>query len=126
MSLCESEPERLLLEQLLRVGEPWIDGADLYVLAADRSMCQVAPQYGVGRRRIDLAIFTETRSLAVEVDGWEVHYSTPVLADDTCSRSREVAGFGWTPIHFTGGEINRDVVRCVIELRALMSGPVLP
>lgn len=72
------------------------------------------PQYEVGRRRLDFALFAATTKLNVEVDGRKWH----LAADGTRKtsdilRDREMIGRGWIVRRFWVSELDRDMEKCL-------------
>ena len=66
--------------------------------------------------RLDYAVVAPRRDvfIAIEVDGGH-HYQREQAQRDR-KRDRDLAGRGWTPIRFTGGEVFRDAEDCVREV----------
>ncbi|EHW7084039.1 endonuclease domain-containing protein [Klebsiella aerogenes] len=67
-----------------------------------------------GRYRVDF-ILKDAR-LIIELDGYEYHSSKEQLENDAV-RQRYLTRAGYSVIRFTGQEINRNVLKCVKEVR---------
>jgi hypothetical protein len=53
--------------------------------------------------------------IAVEIDGHDFHERTKEQVAYRNQRDRDLQAGGWTVLHFSGTEVNRDPVRCVME-----------
>jgi very-short-patch-repair endonuclease len=84
----------------------------------------IAPQYQIGKHRVDFAIFingvaNEEIKIVVECDGHEFHEKTKEQAARDKSRDRDLLIAGWKVLRFTGSEIWRDYEACTIQVEAL-------
>lgn len=81
-------------------------------------------------RRVDFAVTLRDHRIAVEVDGFEHHDVTPVLAAATKVRARELTALGWEVMPFGAVDISRDPRRAAGEVRrrvtALAERPAPP
>jgi very-short-patch-repair endonuclease len=77
---------------------------------------QLIPEYAVlgGRYHLDFAY--PPAKIAIELDGYDFHTSRDQFTHDR-RRGRDLDRAGWRVLHFSGREINQDVVRCVNEVR---------
>jgi very-short-patch-repair endonuclease len=95
---CESPIERRFLTALLFLGdytfEPVVDGY-----------------------RVDFTLSHPGAKdrLAIELDGFVHHGSTPAQFERDAARQRAITARGWTVIRFSGREVNRDPRRCAAE-----------
>lgn len=93
---------------------------------SDVGKYRVTPQLEVGRRRIDIAVEYASYDgvyiqLAVECDGHEFHNATFEQAQSDRARDRELLGYGWTTIRFTGSEIVRNPAAAADEVYGAVS-----
>jgi hypothetical protein len=70
--------------------------------------------------RLDFAIVTNRRSIAIEVDGHDFHERTKEQAAHDKSRDRALVAAGWQVLRFTGSEVWRDAHRCISEVQELL------
>jgi very-short-patch-repair endonuclease len=85
----------------------------------------IAPQYQIGRHRVDFAIFinivaNEEIRIVVECDGHNFHEKTKVQAARDKSRNRDLQIAGWKVLSFTGSEIWQDRTRCAAIVAELV------
>lgn|GEM_PF-2457379 len=85
---------------------------------------QLIPQYKVfgGRYHLDFA-YPPTK-IAIELDGYDYHNSRDQFTHDR-RRGRDLDRAGWRVLHFSGREINQDVVQCVDEVRRVIESSQL-
>jgi hypothetical protein len=69
--------------------------------------------------RLDVAILS-TKRLAIEVDGFDFHDRTGDQATRDKSRDRALLAAGWTPLRFSGAEVNADPTGCAAEVMGLL------
>lgn len=73
-----------------------------------------------GRKfRFDFAIPAE--KIAIELDGYRTHASSPEAFADHTARQNEVVEDGWRLIRFTGKHINDDAHGCVYETARIVA-----
>jgi very-short-patch-repair endonuclease len=78
--------------------------------------------HGTDRRyRVDFLVFSEGRSVVVELDGHDFH-QTPKQRTADQQRARWLEAHGIRVIRFTGSEVTQDVQRCVRELLEVLRG----
>lgn len=111
----ESPIEAELLAALLPHG--WIPTA--YELGPWRLTCQREVTVGDQRYRVDLAIVSPFKRIAVEADGHEWHASPDDAARDA-ARDRALVLDGWTVLRFTGREIHRTPDTCARDVMRAM------
>jgi hypothetical protein len=77
----------------------------------------ITPQFRWRSYRIDFAFYflNEEPRVFVECDGHDFHERTPEQAERDRRRDREVQAAGIRILRFTGREIWRDPVQCVME-----------
>lgn len=127
----ESPIEAALLAALLPHG--WV--ATAYELGPWRLTCQREVTVDGQDYRIDLAIVSPFKRIAVEADGAQWHASPDDQTRDR-ARDRALVLDGWTVLHFSGREIHRTPDACARDvMRAMgyaapdlspMLGPELP
>jgi hypothetical protein len=123
LGACESPVEVLLALALLCAGDaegPFLrlcepkPGAKLAPMASGRAG-ELYAQYPAkleGRAiRIDLALVSASRRLAIEVDGHAFHSSKAARGADA-SRDIGLVEEDWTPIRFTGTQVYTSPERC--------------
>lgn len=98
---CESPIETLLFEALLKEGY------------------QVYTQVPCGAYRIDLAIYSGRRKIAIEADG-KAYHSSPEQVEHDKRKDWYLERNGWRVIRFSGSEIYRNSHKCVAEVEILM------
>lgn len=84
----------------------------------------IAPQYPIGRYRIDVAIFAgkgpldgpQRVRICVECDGHDYHERTKGQASRDKKRDRELQRAGWYVFRFTGSDIHKDARACAQEV----------
>jgi very-short-patch-repair endonuclease len=84
----------------------------------------IAPQYVIGKHRVDFAIFingvaSEEIKITVEADGHDFHEKTKQQAARDKSRDRDLLIAGWKVLRFTGSEIWRDHAACATQVEDL-------
>jgi very-short-patch-repair endonuclease len=85
------------------------------------STLQVAPQFSIGKYRVDLLIGYAGAGglsegyIAVECDGHDFHDRTKQQAQRDKSRDRDISASVAKVIRFTGSEIYRDPWKCADE-----------
>lgn len=110
-SICESEPERLLLKHLIehfdliRNNEKELIG-----------QCKINLQYIVGRYRVD---FLVDNKLVVEVDGRKYHENR--FYEDRL-RDQELIEDGYIVIRFPASQVYQDAESCCIRIDNIVSG----
>lgn len=127
---CESEIELLLLAafdiqsyisdrerftKIVRQG----DDADF----GDHTLI-IIPQYRWGNYRIDFAIKLKNWDgiLFIECDGHDFHERTKEQAERDRSKDREIQAAGIPILRFTGREIHRDPLSCVLQIQKFLLG----
>jgi len=124
-NLCESQIEQQLLAQLMFTGFGFnVDDVEVWdstmPFPRPENDVVVAPQFEVGRYRLDFAIFVrvhgEELKIAVECDGHEFHSRTKEQAKADRARDRMLHRKGWRVFRFTGSEIWSDVAACCDEI----------
>ena len=73
------------------------------------------PQYQFGSYRLDFALITSRRTIAIEADGHDYHSTKEQKAHDT-KRDRYLLAEGVIVIRFTGSEIYASVDSCIEEV----------
>jgi very-short-patch-repair endonuclease len=72
------------------------------------------PQYEVGRRRLDFALFNGSTMLNVEVDGRKWHLAPDgTRKTSDILRDREMITRGWIVRRFWVSELDRDMEKCL-------------
>lgn len=130
--LCESEIELMLLgafdiqgyvsdrerfTKIVRQG----DNAEF-----GNSTLIVVPQYKWGNYRIDFSIRMKNWDgiLFVECDGHDFHERTKEQAERDRSKDREIQAAGISILRFTGREIHRNPLSCVLQIQKFLLGRV--
>ncbi len=98
---CESPIETRLFNALIKEGY------------------QVYTQVPCGKYRIDLAVYSRGRKIAIEADGKAYHSSPSQLKHDE-QKNQFLRKSGWKVIRFTGSEIYRNSKNCVQQVEELM------
>jgi very-short-patch-repair endonuclease len=91
--------------------------AHFYIFALD-TFTNLEPQFAVDHYRLDFAIPKE--KVAIEIDGHEFHKTKEQRTKDA-KRERYLQLQGWKVIRFTGTEIFENVIRCVEEVKKLVT-----
>ncbi len=100
LSATESHPESLLAVSLHCVGIPagWV----------------ITPQFdvviGVDVYRLDFALTSGDRKVAIEVDGHEFHHSSVAVVDRDNTRRNALQGAGWVVLNFSASQVWRDPI----------------
>ena len=85
----------------------------------------IQPQAQLGDYRVDFALVANERwasdlnveaKIVIECDGHDFHERTKEQAERDRSRDRVLTTMGWTVLRFTGREIVRDPMACVISV----------
>jgi very-short-patch-repair endonuclease len=71
-------------------------------------------QYKVENYTLDFAFIRGDFKLAIEIDGHEFH-STKQQRTRDAKRARKLSELGWEVIRFTGNEVYKDAVDCVLQ-----------
>jgi very-short-patch-repair endonuclease len=121
-SLCGSPIEQILLAPLVWVAygpekklvEIWDAAA---YSAKPLNDVVIAPQYHIGKHRVDFAIFVniianEEIRIAIECDGHDHHEKTKIQVARGNSRRCDLQIAGWRPLTFSGSQIWQDRNRC--------------
>jgi very-short-patch-repair endonuclease len=114
---CESPAEKILLAaaawsvglkgwQIPFIWPSWSAAVPTYPDVV------IVPQHGIGRYRVDFAIYAREMRLVVEVDGHEWHEKTKEQAARDKRRDRDLQQEGWAVFHFTGSEVWNDPFGC--------------
>lgn len=77
-------------------------------------------QYEVEGHRVDLALVSAERRIAVEADGHPWHERSPEQAARDRARDRALQRAGWMILRFTGTELVRDGEGCAREILGAM------
>lgn len=77
-------------------------------------------QYEVEGHRVDLALISAERRIAVEADGHPWHERSPEQAARDRARDRALQRAGWMILRFTGTELVRDGGGCAREILGAM------
>lgn len=119
--LAESPLEAKLLEAFYSTGafEPVAASAGVllgYSPTNGALFGQLTVKVAGRHHRLDYAVVAPRRDvfMAIEIDGG--HHFQREQAQRDRKRDRDLAGRGWTPIRFTGGEVFRDAESCVREV----------
>jgi very-short-patch-repair endonuclease len=119
--LAESPLEVRMLEAFFSAGafEPVAASAGVllgYSAANGALLGQLTVKANQRHHRLDYAVVAPRRDvfIAIEIDGGH-HYQREQAQRDR-RRDRDLAGKGWTPIRFTGGEVFKDAEGCVREV----------
>lgn len=107
-SPCESPIEQLLLDALRKTPVGSI----------------VTPQFEIGPYRVDFALFSTGKKVAVECDGHDFHEKTKEQAQRDKKRDRFLQLKGWAVLRFTGSEIYKDADRCAAEVAAMVGNAI--
>jgi very-short-patch-repair endonuclease len=88
---------------------------------------EVHLQHEVGPYRLDFAIHITdgaklSKWIAVECDGHNYHERTKEQAQRDKARDRELAQMGFHVFRFTGSEIYRNNIACVLEIQKFAIG----
>lgn len=107
LSLCES-PIEVMLFQAMRNS-----------LKDERNRkVKVYSQVPCGYYRIDLAVYSKTRKIAIECDG-KAYHSTPEQIARDRKKDKFLRKNGWDVLRFTGSEIYNNPEGCVKEIQNL-------
>lgn len=101
LNKCESPIETQLFNALVKEGY------------------QVYTQVPCGAYRIDLAVYSGKRKIAIEADGKAYHSSAKQIQHDN-QKDWYLEKHGWYVIRFTGSEIYRNSDKCVVQVEMLM------
>jgi len=119
--LAESPLEAKLLEAFYSTGafEPVAASAGVllgYSSTNGALLGQLTVRAAQRHHRLDYAVVAPRRDvfIAIEIDGG--HHFQREQAQKDRKRDRDLAGRGWTPIRFTGGEVFNDAEGCVREV----------
>lgn len=128
---CESPIERAMAVSIVMLARLRWDhvvfipkGSDLdpHVDLIGGYTLHVAPQYSVGKYRVDLLVgYSEAGGvdegyIAVECDGHDFHDRTKAQAQRDKSRDRELSSRVAKVVRFTGSEIYQDPWKCADEV----------
>lgn len=85
----------------------------------------IAPQYPVGRYKLDFLLSMHfggqcVSCLGVEVDGHEFHQKTKQQVERDRCRDRYIMSQGIPVVRFTGSEVYRDAEACAYEAYTLL------
>jgi very-short-patch-repair endonuclease len=132
--LCRSPIEQLMLAALPWVGygyekrlpEIWDATSQA---EKTQSNVVIAPQYQIGKHRVDFAIFinfvaNEQIRIVVECDGHDFHEKNKEQAARDKRRDRDVEIAGWKALRFTGSEIWRDHKACASHVAELATNEI--
>lgn len=123
LALCESPIERMLLPHLMFLRPGYL--APRYGGGLDYSgELRLLPQHKVSlKRRVDFAIVViphlealEEYRVAIECDGRDYHDRTTAQVNADKERDQEILVAGYTPLHFSGSQINRDAAACAARV----------
>lgn len=81
---------------------------------------EVIPQHGVAHARIDFAVHSPRRVLAVEIDGRAWHHRTNAQLDADYLRERRLTAAGYSVVRFTAVETFRDPDKCWGQVLAIV------
>jgi very-short-patch-repair endonuclease len=134
VNLCESPIEQILLSSLIwtcygyESGPVEIWDSTLPFGKPDADVL-IAPQYQIGRHRVDFAILingvaNEEIKIVVECDGHDFHEKTKQQAARDKSRDRDLQIDGWKVFRFTGSEIWRDHEKCADHVAKLATNEI--
>lgn len=115
---CESPIEQAFLVGLLILGDyTFKPCGPLPTIAKDSTGVELLQQVEVGGYSIDFGLTRAgaTTRLAIELDGFVHHGSTPEQFERDKARERALTGLGWTFLRFAGREVRRDPRRCAEE-----------
>lgn len=76
-------------------------------------VAELHSQYSDEGFRIDFAIISKSRRVAVELDGHDFHERTREQASNDRARDRKLQLAGWTVFRFTGSDVWKDPAACV-------------
>jgi very-short-patch-repair endonuclease len=119
LARCESPIERMFLACLVFWGDYTFSPFDhTPVIARDGMGLELGQQVTCGDFRIDFTLVRPGHEprLAIELDGYAYHGSTPMQFARDCSRRRAlIAQGGWQVLPFSGREVTENARRCAIE-----------
>lgn len=75
------------------------------------------PQYKIGDYHVDFAL--PDIKIAIELEGHEYHSTKEQLEYDA-NREREVQKIGWRIIRFRGGEVYKNVNKCIQDVKQII------
>ncbi|MFC5353523.1 endonuclease domain-containing protein [Azospirillum himalayense] len=132
-NLCQSDIERRMLVEL-SYSPPWHDMKRMgEVVIHDHTMggmpdrqVVMAPQYPVGRYRVDIGIIVngydgDRLLIAIECDGHDFHEKTKEQASRDKRRDRAFQKIGWMVFRFTGSDIFRKGEECADEVATFVA-----
>lgn len=100
------------------VHSPQVPGV-LYSIGGDVAILQARVRDAHGEMVIDVGLLSESRRVAVELDGHDFHERTKEQARRDRARERRLIAMGWTVVRFTGSEVYQDAERSVREALAI-------
>lgn len=125
LGACESPIERLfavkffLRGELVPLVEPPHPSYAAWVWHHHTPNTQLVAQYeivtGGKKYRVDFAMMRGSARVAIECDGHDFHEKTKEQAASDKARDRAMTLAGWTVLRFTGSEIYRDPMACLLE-----------
>lgn len=109
--------EHLAIHQLANVYEFAfrLDGSWRSKYPLSEGCVYVYPQLQIEKYRVDFFIETEFSKIVIECDGHDFHERTKAQAARDRSRDRALQALGYVVLRFTGHEIHKDSVSCVLE-----------
>ena len=122
LARCESGAEaRFLWEFCTRSGVRVMDAEALGL--PGNSPLVVFPQYVWDRYRVDFYLTSETRQLAIEIDGFSFHHVTPQQIEDDYARQRRIVA-GLCPVmRFTARDVFAGPAGCWRDVDAYFQTP---
>lgn len=77
-------------------------------------------QHEIDGHRVDLALISAERKIAIEADGHPWHERSPEQAARDRARDRALQRAGWMVLRFTGAELTRGGAACAREILEAM------